>query len=95
MDFLKASFSFLQEYARLVADYQLPLTAADEIYTRAIKDRMVGLDARCHGGRTPTVFLRFCVARCRAIFLTPWIARCGCCCRRWDVASMDHWSMPC
>ncbi|CAK8992279.1 unnamed protein product [Durusdinium trenchii] len=34
----------LEEYARLVADYQLPLTAADEIYTRAIKDRMVGLD---------------------------------------------------
>ena len=32
-----------QDYARLVADYQLPLTAADEIYTRVVKERLAGL----------------------------------------------------
>ena len=35
-----------QDYARLVADYQLPLTAADEIYTRAVKGSLHGLEAR-------------------------------------------------
>eukprot|EP00435_Cladocopium_sp_Y103_P011871 s4648_g3.t1 len=34
----------LEDYARLVADYQLPLTAADEIYTRVVKERLAGLD---------------------------------------------------
>ena len=34
-----------QDYARLVADYQLPLTAADEIYTRVVKERLAGLDS--------------------------------------------------
>eukprot|EP00438_Fugacium_kawagutii_P012172 Skav205388 [mRNA] locus=scaffold1642:32578:33834:+ [translate_table: standard] len=35
----------LEDYARLVADYQLPLTAADEIYTRVAKERLAGLDS--------------------------------------------------
>ncbi|CAE7168956.1 Mpped1 [Symbiodinium pilosum] len=34
----------LEDYARLVADYQLPLTASDEVYTRATRDHHGGLD---------------------------------------------------
>ena len=39
-----------QDYARLVADYQLPLTASDEIYTRVVKERLAGLDSWSHEG---------------------------------------------
>ncbi|CAE6941889.1 Mpped1 [Symbiodinium sp. CCMP2592] len=34
----------LEDYARLVADYQLPLTASDEVYTRATREHPGGLD---------------------------------------------------
>ena len=47
-----SSFPILhsQDYTRLVADYQLPLTAADEIYTRVVKERLAGLDSWSHEG---------------------------------------------